>query len=327
MCIVAQQDQFVAFYPDVKPAVNTLEGLHSLSNHIIGRAAQLCHSHRRNTILYVHLYGNTETDAFYISENRNKVKCYLASAHTNVVCVEIACCQTVGQLLHASLKIRAERQSGVNDQCSARLYQMRIFAEALQISVISAIYVQMIRVGSRHDADVGTQPVERAVKLISLNNHIIAFIAEQIVCAIVLGDASHKCVALLWRLHQQMGNHCCCRRLAVCACHTKSFHALRQYTQNLSPFFDFKITLTEIIQLLMVFGNGGSINHQRCLLIAECFRNQVGVILKVQVCTFFEHSVCQRRSFTVIACNSYLLQQEVAHQCAHTYSAGSDKVY
>ena len=52
-----------------------------------------------------------------------------------------------------------------------------------------------------------TQMMERTVKLIGLNHHVVAAVAYHKVAAYVLEYAAQKCVAAIWRAVHDMGYH------------------------------------------------------------------------------------------------------------------------
>ena len=68
-------------------------------------------------------------------------------------------------------------------------------AEALQIGLFRTIDIQMVRIGGGDDAHPRAQPMETAVKLISLDHHVIR-IGEDIVRAVVLRDAAEEGVTV-----------------------------------------------------------------------------------------------------------------------------------
>ena len=94
----------------------------------------------------------------------------------------------------------------MDNQSTARLDQFRIVAETLQISLLRTINVKVVGVRAGDDAHPGTQPVERTVELIGLDDHEVG-VGEDIVGAIVLRDTTEEGVAVEMALVHDMGTH------------------------------------------------------------------------------------------------------------------------
>jgi len=100
--------------------------------------------------------------------------------------VEVALVLAVFVYLDAVLYVLFHLQTFVDDECAARLDQFSIVTETLQISLLGAVDVEMVRICCCDDAHPWAQPVETAVKLICLDDNIVALVGEDIVGAIVL---------------------------------------------------------------------------------------------------------------------------------------------
>ena len=96
-------------------------------------------------------------------------------------------------------------------------------AEALEISLLSAVDIEVVGVGGCDNAHPRTQPVKTAVELICLYNDVIAVVGENIVCAIVLRDTAEESVAVDVALVHDMGAHRRRGGLSVGSCHAESF--------------------------------------------------------------------------------------------------------
>ena len=103
--------------------------------------------------------------------------------------MEVTFCQAVVITAYTILQFFLHLQSAVNDKCPTRLNECGIVAEAFQISIFGAVDIEMVGVSGSNDRHPWTQPMERTVELIGLDNNIIA-IRENVVGAIVLGDTT-----------------------------------------------------------------------------------------------------------------------------------------
>ena len=64
----------------------------------------------------------------------------------------------------------------MDNQCTAGLDEVRIVAEALKVGFFCAVDVEMVGIGGCDDSCVGTEMMERAIKLVSFYHHIVRFI-------------------------------------------------------------------------------------------------------------------------------------------------------
>ena len=88
--------------------------------------------------------------------------------------------------LHSILHVSLHLQVLVDYEYASRLYQSGVVAEAFEISLFGAVYVEVVRVGRGDHAHPRTEPMEAAVELVGLYHHVVALFAEDIVCAVVL---------------------------------------------------------------------------------------------------------------------------------------------
>ena len=72
----------------------------------------------------------------------------------------------------------------------------------------------MVRICGGNDRHPWAQPVETAVELIGFNHDIVG-VGEDIICAVVLGDASEEGIAVEVALVHDMSTHGGCCRLTV----------------------------------------------------------------------------------------------------------------
>ena len=151
----------------------------------------------------------------------------------------------------------------VEYQRSARLDQCGIVPETFQISLFCSIDVEMVGIGRGDDRHPRTEPMERTVELISFNHHVVAVVREDIVCAVVLGDASKEGVAVNTALVHDMSAHRRGSRLAVSTSNTQSFVRASQRTQYLCTFLNLKSFLTEIDQFLVLSRDSRCVDDQR----------------------------------------------------------------
>ena len=76
--------------------------------------------------------------------------------------------------LNALLYMLFHFQITVNDQCTTRLNEFSVVTEAFKIGLFCTVDVKMIRVSRGDNAHPWTQPMKASVKLIGLNDHVIA---------------------------------------------------------------------------------------------------------------------------------------------------------
>ena len=134
--------------------------------------------------------------------------------------------------------------------------------------------------------------MKRAVKLICFYHHIVTF-AQNIVCAIVLGDTTEEGITVEMTLVHYMGTHSGCCGLAVSTRETKSLMGLGESAKHLCALLDFESTLTEKRQFLVFVGYRRSINHETRLLVATSMWNLVNVLLIVDKGTFQFQLPCE----------------------------------
>ena len=175
--------------------------------------------------------------------------------------MEVAFVEAVGIDLHALLHVGLHLQTGVDDERSSGLDERGVVAEALEIGFLGAVDVQMVGVGGCDDAHPGTQPVETAVKLVSLNHDVVA-LAEDVVGAIVLGDSSEEGVAVYVALVHDVGTHGGCGGLAVGSGKAQALVGAGECTEHLGALLDGEAALTEKDHLLVLGRDGGSIDDQ-----------------------------------------------------------------
>ena len=202
--------------------------------------------------------------------------------YADVLGMKVARCAAVGVEGYAILQPWCHFQTRMQDKRTTRLYQRCIMVETLQISLLGAIDVEMVRVGRGDDAHPGAQPMEASVKFIGLNHHIIAVLAQDIVGIVVLRDTSEKGIAIHAALVHDMCAHGGCGGLAMGTCHTKSLVCMCQPTEHLGTFLHGKAMLTEIHQFMMFSWYCRGIDHQRGLGIATCAGYIIYIVLVMQ---------------------------------------------
>ena len=84
----------------------------------------------------------------------------------------------------------------MDDECAAWLDERGVVTERVEICFLSAVDVEMVRVGSGDDAHIRTEVMERAVELISLDDYEVTLLRQYVVRAVVLGDTSEESVAV-----------------------------------------------------------------------------------------------------------------------------------
>ena len=123
--------------------------------------------------------------------------------------------------------------------------------------------------------------MERTVELIGLDYHEIACVREDIVSAIVLGNAPEESVAVYMALVHDMRAYCRGGRFAVRAGHTQPLMGTGQCAQDLCTFLNLETFGLEILQFGMCCGYGGGVDDKAGLLVAACVGNLVDILFVV----------------------------------------------
>ena len=160
-------------------------------------------------------------------------------------------------------------------------------AEALKISLLRAIYVEVVGVGSRDDSHPRTEPVEGAVELIGLNDDVVAGVGEDIVRAIVLRDAAEESVAVDMALVHDMSTHRRGRGLAVSTCHAESFVGTSQDAEHLCTLLYLEAIVAEPCQFLVRSGDSRCIDDEARSLVSAGMRDLINVLIVVDEHAFF----------------------------------------
>src|SRR5574344_40684 len=286
MCIVAQEHQFVALYLEVETSVNTSVCLHSVFQFLLRATIKLCHSHSCNTVVDIYGHRLTEFHVLHILYWRHEVKGDTSVGNADILGMEVTTVTAVCVASYSRLQLLLHLQSLVDYECSTRLYQRRIVAETFEISLLSAIYVEMIRVGGSDYRHPWREPMEGAVELICLNHHIVA-VAQDIVGAIVFGYASEECIAIEMALMHDMCTHwrgCC---LTVSTGEAQSLVRLCQCTEHLCALLCLKAALTEILQFLMLFRDCRCIYDKTRPVVATSLRYLFHILFVMYQGTLF----------------------------------------
>ena len=102
----------------------------------------------------------------------------------------------------------------------------------------------MVRVHTGNNGDIRREVVERAVKLICLDHHVIALRVKQEIGVIVIGYAAKKSIRSHMRWVQDMRQNGAGSRFTMRACHTESPLLTSNHTQDLRTFKDSESLLT-----------------------------------------------------------------------------------
>ena len=185
MGVVAEEDQLISLDLEIESAVNTCEGLHTIFQFLFGAAIKLCHRHCGNAVFDVDGDGLSEFDVGDILDGRDEVEIDFPVADADILCMEVAFVETVVIATDTLLQVLLHLKTTMDNQGTTWLDQFCIMAETLQISLFGAIDVEVVGVGRGDDAHPGVEPMERAVELIGLDDHVIG-VREDIVGAVVL---------------------------------------------------------------------------------------------------------------------------------------------
>ena len=84
----------------------------------------------------------------------------------------------------------------MDNECTTLFDEFCIMTETLKISLLSTIDIQMVGVGRGDNSHPRTKPMERTVELIGLNHYKVAVVREDVVGAIVLGNAPKESITV-----------------------------------------------------------------------------------------------------------------------------------
>lgn len=130
---------------EVETTVHALVSLHSVA-YLIGRATvELCHCHCGNSVLDIDWNGLSELDILDILYRRDEVEDDFSILDADILCMEVAFIAAVGVSAHTLLHVWLHLQSRVDYQRSTRLYELRIMTEALQVSLLCPVDIEVIR--------------------------------------------------------------------------------------------------------------------------------------------------------------------------------------
>ena len=100
--------------------------------------------------------------------------------------------------------------------------------------------------------------MERPVELVCFDDRIRAFLGEQQIGAVILGDASEESGAFYVRLVEQVSGHGRSGRFAMSAGYTQTFAGMSDRSQYLRALLYFESVVAEINQFFVFLRNGGS---------------------------------------------------------------------
>ena len=118
-----------------------------------------------------------------------------------------------------------------------------------------------------------------------------------------------------------------CSRLAVCASDTKSFVRTCQHAEHLRTLLHFETIVAEVLQFLMLSGNGRGIDDQTRLVVTASVGNLVDVLFVVDDHAFLFELLCQRRRCLVVTGHNETFMNEVTGQSTHTNATGTNEIY
>ena len=159
--------------------------------------------------------------------------------------MEVAFMKTVIIYSHTFLNLLLHFQITMNDQGSLWLNQGCIMTEAFQICFFRSVNVKMVWVCRCDDCHPRAQPMEGTVKLIGFNHDKITDVRKNVVCSVILGNATQESVAINMALVHEMCAHGRSGSLSMRSCYAKSFVRTCQRSQYLSTFLYLKAILLE----------------------------------------------------------------------------------
>ncbi len=240
--------------------------------------------------------------------------------------MEVAFLLRVGVDTDSRPHARLELESGVHDKSPVGVDELGEVCETLEVVLIVAIDIKMIRVGRCDHGNIGTELMERAVELIGLNHRIWACVGKQEVAAVVAQHAAEESVAAYAGGLQDVGRHARCGGLAVSAGKAQSLGVLGNHPEQLCPLHHIKPSGTEVLQSLVRCRHCWGVDHKGRLAVAAIIRNQVGILIVGDFHALLLKGTCQVGCCTVIAGHPVSLGQEITFEGSHSYAASSNKI-
>ena len=198
--------------------------------------------------------------------------------------------------------------------------------KTFEIGLVRAIDVEMVGIDSRNHRHVRCQVMERAVELVSLDNHQIARIGEHQITRIVFGDTAQKGVAIDMALFEQMREHGRCGGFAVRAGHTQAAFHTRDFAQHLRPFFDGEAMLPKIDKFAVFGRDGGCIDHQSRFVVQKFGSDLRHIVSVVNGNAFGFELLAQATARAVVTGHSITFRRKIARNGTHADAADSEKI-
>ena len=127
--------------------------------------------HGGDAVLDVDGHGLSELDVLDALDGRDEVERDLAVVDADVLGVEVALVEGIVVAVDAGLQVLLHLESAVDDERAAGLDELGVVAERLEIGLLGAVDVEVVRVGGGDDGHPRGQPVERTVELVGLDDH------------------------------------------------------------------------------------------------------------------------------------------------------------
>ena len=196
--------------------------------------------------------------------------------------------------------------------------------KTLAVCFLRTIDIQMVGVHAGDDGYIGREMMERAIKLICLDHHIIALSIEQEISVIVIGNATKKSVGANMRGMEDMCQNGAGSRFAMRTCHTKSLLLAGNQAQHFRTLEDSEPLLTQPhIQRHILRHSRRTHHHRRCHIQLLHLIQAVIILHNNPLC--FKR-LRQRRRSTVIAHDTKTLGYEIPCQSTHAYATYTQKV-
>ena len=79
--------------------------------------------------------------------------------------------------------------------------------ETFEVGLFASVNIEVVGIGAGDDRSPGLEPVERTVKLVGFDNHVVTLFTEDVIRSVVLCDATEESVAVDVALVKQVGRH------------------------------------------------------------------------------------------------------------------------
>lgn len=218
-----------------------------------------------------------------------------------------------------------QRHAPFEDQRAARTDLSGKLGEGASQLLVGTVDVEVVGIGRGDDGGVGPQLQERAVELVGLDGQPVAGAIDEVVVE-VLGDASEEGAAsAAGRVVEPCGEGCR-GGLAVRTGNGHDVFVAGEHAEDLGAFQHPETVLAEPAQFGVVVRQGGGVNNERLVRIAECRFDQRRIVRVVDVGALFGEAAGEGGFRAVITGHGGPFEQVVAGDGTHADAADAEKI-